>query len=460
MNVLEAGDKVMAVSPDDEERYPGRLKEKNGDAWVVAWDDPDGGPETHEVAEDNIKKMYFFTDYTVGDDCRAISPDDERWYPGTVAEILGDNKFRVKWDDPDEGDPTADLHFESMKRVKVKRDYKEGDEVLAAYPEDGTMYEAKVVKQNDDGTFTVKWDDPDGGPETSDINPKSMKVPPIPFADLKVGDKYEGTVVRVGPSWGIVDIGSERGGFLHISKVAKERVENIADYIEEDQQVTVWISGVSDDGTEKFSLTMVEGMKDPIRRPPNDIDAFSQLSSDDWYDAVVDRVAPFGAFCWVELESGAGAQGLLHVSQIDPDGGRVENPEDWVKVGETVKVRVNRVEVDSGKISLSRREGGGGGGAPREPQDFSPFEGADPSTWFEGKVTGTLNFGVFVQVQAPGSDASAKGMVHCSQIRDGFVENPADEVEIGQEVKVRVVSVDAAQGRMSLSMRPEEGSEE
>jgi predicted RNA-binding protein with RPS1 domain len=446
--------KVRAVSPDDEQMYPGRLKEDKGNGmWTVAWDDPDGGPETNDISESNIKKLYFFTDYAVGDDCRAISPDDERWYPGTVAEILSDNKFRVKWDDPDEGAETSDLHYEVMKKVKIKRDYKEGDEVLAAYPDDGTMYEGKVVKQNDDGTFQVKWDDPDGGPETSDISPKEMKVPPIPFDDLKVGDKYTGVVDQVRESFAFVDIGTERSGFLHVSKVSEERGANIGDFLEEEQEITVWISGVSDDG--KFGLTMIEGKVDPIRRPPSDVDAFAALSPDDWYEGVVDRVAPFGAFIWVELEDGSGGSGLCHVSQISPEGEFVDNVNDFVKQGEKVKVRIIRVDQDQGKISMSRKEGGGGfgGGGPREVGDVSAFEGVEG--WLDGKVVNTIQIGAFVEITAP-DGAVAQGMVHVSRMGRGFVENAAEELSIGDEVKVRVTNVDTVAGKIDLSMEEPE----
>jgi len=141
-----------------------------------------------------------------------------------VAEVLGDDKFRVTWDDPDGGPETSDIHAENMKKVKVKRDYKEGDEVLAKFPEDGNMYEAKVIKQNEDGTFQVKWDDPDGGPEMSDVSPKDMKVPPIPFDSLEVGQKYTGRVTGIRDFGAFIDIGAEGDGLLHISTAIAQAI--------------------------------------------------------------------------------------------------------------------------------------------------------------------------------------------------------------------------------------------
>jgi len=449
---LNVGDKVKAQSPDDEMWYPGRIQESQGGNWVVLWDDPDGGPETNTLGEDCIKKLFFYKDYQAGDDCKAVSPDDDRWYPGTVAEVLGDNKFRVKWDDPDGGDETADVNFESMKRVKVKRDYQPGDEVLAKFPEDFNMYEAKVVKQNADGTFQVKWDDPDGGPEESDVSPKDMKVPPIPFDSLEVGQKYTGFVTGIRDFGAFVDIGAEGEGLLHISSITRERVEDIYEHLEEDQEVEVWIKGLRDDG--KFGVTMIEGQKDLPPRPNYDLGPFADLSPDEWHEGEVVSTAPFGAFVLVKLDSGEEAQGLVHISQITDSF--VDNVDDHVSAGQEVKVRVQSVDLDANKMSLSMKEGFGGGGGfgARAPADLSPFEGIESSTWLDGKVARTAPFGAFVTVTAP-NGATADGLVHITQIASGFVENVEDHAQPGQEVKVRVVNLDMDAGKMGLSMKEE-----
>ncbi|CAK0905616.1 unnamed protein product, partial [Prorocentrum cordatum] len=452
---LEVGCKVKAMSPDDEQWYFGRVTEDAGAGnWVVKWDDPDGGPETNSLTEEYIKKFIFTKDYKVGDDCRAINPDDERWYPGTVAEALGEDKFRVKWDDPDGGDETLDVHAENMKKVIVKRDYKKGDEVLGRFPEDGMMYPGTVVKANKDGTFTVKWEDPDGGPEESDVSPKDMKVPPIPFDSLEVGQELPGSSVP--PAGGPSDIGAEGDGMLHISSISTERIDDIYSVLEEDQEVKVWISGLRDDG--KFGLTMVEGKKDGAqgRRVQSDVTPFEGVSPDEWFEGEVVGTPSFGAFIVLTAEDGTEAQGLCHVSQITD--GFVDNINDYVSVGQTVKVRVQSVDLDANKMSLSMREnggyGGGGGFTSREPADLSAFESISPDEWLTGTVARCAPFGAFVNVKAP-DGATADGLVHITQIKDGFVESVEDELEVGQEVQVRVVDVDVGAGKMGLSMKPE-----
>merc|ERR1719204_2453755 len=86
-------------------------------------------------------------------------------------------------------------------------------------------------------------------------------------------------------------------------------------------------------------------------------------------------------------------------------------------------------------------------------REQSPFVRADPSEWHSGVVKRLLSFGAFVEVTLSGENATGEGLVHVSQVRDGFVENVSSELNVGQEVKVRVISVDETANQLSLSMR-------
>uniref|UniRef100_A0A7S3TD82 S1 motif domain-containing protein n=1 Tax=Emiliania huxleyi TaxID=2903 RepID=A0A7S3TD82_EMIHU len=83
---------------------------------------------------------------------------------------------------------------------------------------------------------------------------------------------------------------------------------------------------------------------------------------------VVESVVTYGAFC--SLEGQPGRDGLLHVSHIDPSGGRVEVAEDALAVGDRVRVRVTSVA--DGKISLSCRGVQQGGDAPAAWRLWTP----------------------------------------------------------------------------------------
>lgn len=393
--------------------------------------------------------------FKVGDRVKALSSEDEQFYPGSIESAGKDGSFTVKWDDPDGGPETEDVKPENMKLIVIYKDYKVGEDVEALYPDDGVKYPASVLKVNADGTFNVKWADPDGGPEASDVKPEDMSYPPIPLEKLEVGQKFEGTIRSVLDFGAFVDIGAEVDGLVHISRVANERVNDIHEYVQEGQEIECWVSEIRDDG--KLGLSMVEskiGSSGGGRRPA-DLTPFAELNPDDFYDGTVARTAPFGAFVTVKLEGGAQADGLVHISQIRD--GFVENVDDEISEGQDVKVRVISVDMDRGQMKLSMKEGfgGGGGGGGRAPADLTQFESIEPNTWIDGKVARVANFGAFVTVTAPGG-ATADGLVHVTQIRDGFVERVEDELQEGQEVKVRIQSVDSFSGKMSLSMKEEQ----
>merc|ERR1719401_2506441 len=187
---------------------------------------------------------------------------------------------------------------------------------------------------------------------------------------------------------------------------------------------------------------MIEGDTGGGFHKKADLTPFTEVSPDDWQKGTVDGIVPFGCFVSVTLPEGPTASGLVHISAIRE--GFVDNVEDEVEVGQEVKVRVLSVDMERSKISLSMKQGfgGGGGGAPRGPADVSAFESIASSEWITGKVARTASFGAFVTVTSPDGSATADGLVHITRIKDGFVESVEDELQEGQEVQVRVESVD------------------
>jgi small subunit ribosomal protein S1 len=153
----------------------------------------------------------------------------------------------------------------------------------------------------------------------------------------------------------------------------------------------------------------------------------------------VTSLTSYGAF--IDL---GGIEGMLHVSEIGHT--RTTHPQDVFKVGDDVEVQV--IKIEKGKdekrperISLSRRS------LQSDPwnEAASRFtEGME----VPGRVMRTETFGAFVEL-APGLE----GLVHISEMGAGRRLNHSREaVQPGQEVQVRVLGVDTARRRISLSM--------
>lgn len=164
----------------------------------------------------------------------------------------------------------------------------------------------------------------------------------------------------------------------------------------------------------------------------------AKLQPGEVIEGVVQRLTDFGAFVDV-----GGADGLVHISELSHT--HVEHPSDVVKEGDHVKVRVLRVDPEAGKISLSIKS------AQPEPwEEFATeFHSGDV---VDGVVKRVVDFGAFVELR-PGLE----GLVHVSQISNEHVAQASDVLEPGQEVKVRVLSVEPERKRISLSMKEDNG---
>jgi len=186
-----------------------------------------------------------------------------------------------------------------------------------------------------------------------------------------------------------------------------------------------------------------------------DVSKFVDADPKEFITGKVSSVQPFGAF--VRLEGGV--DGLVHVSQVSD--GFTESVEGMFKVGDEVKVRVMSVDTDKNQIALSMKEWQ----EPRERKprvdrnkEFKAFTEnvPDEKAFIPGTVNSVTQFGAFVTI-APGVD----GLLHISQIRDGYLGNVEDALSVGDEVQVRVTEVDKQKKRIALSMKEwkEPGSE-
>ena len=142
----------------------------------------------------------------------------------------------------------------------------------------------------------------------------------------------------------------------------------------------------------------------------------------------------FGAF--IDL---GGVDGLVHVTELSHE--RNVSPKSVVSVGDEVEVKVLAIDEEAGRVSLSLKATTPG-----------PWDGVEQKLAagdvIEGKVKRLTDFGAFVEV-LPGID----GLVHISQISHKRVENPKDVLSVGQEVNVKVLDVNAAAERVSLSIK-------
>jgi small subunit ribosomal protein S1 len=218
-------------------------------------------------------------------------------------------------------------------------------------------------------------------------------------------------------------------GFIPISQISLYRVEDLAPYV--DQRLTCVITEAD---PERRNLVVsrravLEREREQLREQ-----MLNSLQPGQIHDGVVRKLMDFGAF--VDI---GGVDGLLHVSQLA--WGRVKHPGDVLKEGQAIKVRIEKVDPTTGKISLAYRD-------LLESPWTTAAQKYPPRSVARGTVTKLMDFGAFVELE-PG----VEGLVHISELSPKRVWRPADVVKEGDQVEVFVLSMDTEAQRISLSMK-------
>jgi len=152
-------------------------------------------------------------------------------------------------------------------------------------------------------------------------------------------------------------------------------------------------------------------------------------------EGVVKNITDYGAF--VDL---GGIDGLLHVT--DMSWTRVAHPSDVVAVGDHVKVVVLRYDSERERVSLGMKQ--------IMPDPWTSVGERYPvGTRAHGKVVNLTDYGAFIELE-PGLE----GLIHVSEMSwTRRVSHPSKVLEVGQEVEVQVLGIDAANRRVSLGLK-------
>ena len=241
------------------------------------------------------------------------------------------------------------------------------------------------------------------------------------------GQIVRGVVRSVLPYGAFVDIGGA-DGLLHVSDMAHARVASPESIVTPGEQIEVKVLKVDRDG-QKISLGLKQTLPDPW------LAVESKWAVDEIVTGRVTRLVDFGAF--VELTPGV--EGLIPLSELSYE--RVRRTGEVVSEGETVRVRVLTVDGEARRIGLSLKRAGD------DPWIGASVRWAEGAV-VEGRITRIADFGAFVELTQ-----GIEGLVHISELADGFVRAVGDVAREGDRVKVKVLSVDEAAQRISLSVK-------
>ena len=236
-----------------------------------------------------------------------------------------------------------------------------------------------------------------------------------------------GPVIEVVKGGLILDIGLR--GFLPASLVELRRVRDLAPYVGRNLEAKII---ELDKNRNNVVLSRRAWLEETQKEQREDF--LANLKPGEVRSGVVSSVVNFGAF--VDL---GGMDGLIHVSELSWK--HVDHPGSVVQVGDEVTVQVLDVDLDRERISLSLKA------TQQDPwQEFATTHRVGELVY--GRVTKLVPFGAFVQV-----GDGIEGLVHISEMSAHHVDLPEQVVTPGEELWVKIIDLDLARRRISLSIK-------
>ncbi len=157
------------------------------------------------------------------------------------------------------------------------------------------------------------------------------------------------------------------------------------------------------------------------------------IKENEKYEGTITKLMPYGAFVNI-----GGVEGLVH--NTDLSWTRIKHPSDVVKEGDKVQVTVMSVDKETGKIALRLKD------ITMNPW-YLETANLEVGQIVTGQVVKFMTFGAFVKLSA-----HVEGLVHISKISDKRISKPEEALELNQEVKVKIISLDKENKKIGLSM--------
>jgi small subunit ribosomal protein S1 len=246
------------------------------------------------------------------------------------------------------------------------------------------------------------------------------------FDALNVGDVVNGKVTKVEEKHALVDVGYKVDGILPISELSSLHVEKVADLLHEGDEVSVKVTKLEDD-----ELVLSKREVDADRAWGDLETKFNEKTT---FSVEIADVVKGGLV--VDL----GVRGFIPASLVERHF--VEDFSDYK--GNPLDVKIVELDREKRKVILSHRA------VLDEEADkhkVETLEGIKEGSVLEGTVQRLTDFGAFVDI------GGVDGLVHISQLAHYHVETPSEVVSEGDKVKVKVLSVDPENERISLSIK-------
>src|SRR5699024_8076026 len=313
------------------------------------------------------------------------------------------------------------------KDLEVNGEVEETPEEVSA-EETSTDAEATVEETNEEPE-AVEETDTDETKEDSDV--ESMSEALDASVEIKPGDIVEGVVLAFDEDKNVV-VGLDTGheGYIPIRELSNSRVNDPSDEVEVTDRIRVTVLRVVSD-KEQGSFILSKKRVDQ-REVWNELQ--EKFDKGETVEAEVNRVVKGGVT--VDL----GVRGFVPASQLDTRFVRDLSQFE----GNTYEFKIIEIDPQNRQLILSRRELLE---SEEEEKRAEALENLEEGSTVTGTVVRLTNFGAFVDLD--GID----GLVHISEIAHEHIDHPEDRLSVGDEIEVKVLSVDKDRERVSLSIK-------
>ncbi|WP_028561317.1 30S ribosomal protein S1 [Paenibacillus pinihumi] len=248
------------------------------------------------------------------------------------------------------------------------------------------------------------------------------------LVSLKKGDTVKGTIVKIEDNQATVSLGYKYDGVIPLRELSAVQLGNAAEAVQVGQEIELKVVSIDD---EKERLVLSKRLVDGEN-------AWEQLQnrfeSGEVFEVAVADVVKGG------LVVDVGVRGFIPASMVERHF--VEDFSDYK--GRTLRVKVKEIDKENNKVILSQKEVLDADFEQNKQQIMSSLQVGQE---LEGTVQRLTPFGAFVDI------GGVDGLVHVSELSWQHVAHPKDLVSEGDAVRVKVLKVDPAAGKISLSMK-------
>ena len=251
--------------------------------------------------------------------------------------------------------------------------------------------------------------------------------------DIKEGDKVTAKVQQVEDKQVVVHIdGAKYNGIIPISQLSTHHIENPSEIISEGDEIEAYVTKIEIDEENESGAYILS--KRQLETEKSYEYLHEKLDNDEVIEAKVTEVVKGG------LVVDVGQRGFVPASLISTDF-----IEDFsVFEGQTIRLKVEELDPENNRVILSRKAVEQ---AENDVKKASLLDSLNEGDVIKGKVARLTNFGAFVDI------GGVDGLVHVSELSHEHVQSPEDVVSVGQEVDVKVKSVEKDSERISLSIK-------